>query len=455
MHGHVALVQVGHEFTAQARGQQAAAHHQHQRAGHHPAPAPQREDQQRRIAPAHPRHQPVFLFLHPAAEEQRNRRRHEGERQQHRTGQREHHGDRHRMEHFSFHPGQREDRQVHRGDDAQPEQARADHLGGGAGGFGEALGGGHVAAQRVLAFAEAAQAVLDDDHRAVHDQAEVQRAQAHQVGRHATPRHAGEGEQHRQGNHRGGDQRRAEIAEQREQHHDHQQCPLDEVPGHGVDGAVHQRGAVVAGGHGDALGQAGLCLLQPCGRGLGHVAAVGTDQHHHRAHHHFVAVLGGRAAAQLRAVLHLRHVVHVDRHAFAPGQHDVADLLQVGHLAGDAHQELLAVALDVTGAHVLVVGLHRLRHVLQGKAQCAQPRRVRGDVHLALETADGVDLGDAGHVAQLRADHPVLQGAQVGGGVGAAIGFARLGIGVDGVHENLTEAGGDRAELRVQAVGNL
>ncbi len=168
-----------------------------------------------------------------------------------------------------------------------------------------------------------------------------------------------------------------------------------------------------------------------------------------------MAVLGGRATAQLRAVLHLGDVVHVDRHAFTAGQHDVADLLQVGDLAGNADQELLAVAFDVAGADVLVVGLHRLCHVLQREAQRAQACRIRRDVHLTLEATDGVDLGHAGHVAQLRPDHPVLQGAQVGGGVRRAIGLARLGIGVDGVHEDLAEAGRDRAQLRIQAVGNL
>ena len=39
------------------------------------------------------------------------------------------------------------------------------------------------APEPVLGLAEAAQAVLDDDHRAVDDQAEVERAEAHQVGR--------------------------------------------------------------------------------------------------------------------------------------------------------------------------------------------------------------------------------------------------------------------------------
>jgi hypothetical protein len=86
------------------------------------------------------------------------------------------------------------------------------------------------APQFVLAFAEATQAVLDDDHGAVDDQAEVQRAQAHQVARDTAAHHAGDGHQHRDGNHGGRDQCRAKIAQQQEQHRDHQQRAFDQVP---------------------------------------------------------------------------------------------------------------------------------------------------------------------------------------------------------------------------------
>ena len=83
--------------------------------------------------------------------------------------------------------------------------------------------------RRACCLAEPAQAVLDDDHRAIDDQAEVERAQAHEVAGHAAAHHAGDGHQHRQRNHGGGDQRRAEIPEQQEQHDDHQQRAFDQV----------------------------------------------------------------------------------------------------------------------------------------------------------------------------------------------------------------------------------
>jgi hypothetical protein len=55
-----------------------------------------------------------------------------------------------------------------------------------------------AALEAVLLFGEAAQAVLDDDHRAVDDQAEVDRAEAHQVAADAALDHADGGDQHRQ-----------------------------------------------------------------------------------------------------------------------------------------------------------------------------------------------------------------------------------------------------------------
>ncbi len=74
----------------------------------------------------------------------------------------------------------------------------------------------------VLLDRQPPQAVLDDDHRAVDDQAEVERAEAHQVGAHPVLDHAGDEQQHGERDHRRGDQRCAPVAEEDEQHGDHE-----------------------------------------------------------------------------------------------------------------------------------------------------------------------------------------------------------------------------------------
>ena len=131
-----------------------------------------------------------------------------------------------------------------------------------------------------------------------------------------------------------------------------------------------------------------------------------------------MAVLRGRACAQLLAFADRSHVAHPDRHAFAPIQHDVADGFQIGQLARHAHQELLAIAFDVARADVLVVASDGLLDIVQGETQRDQLRRIGCDVDLPLVAADGVDLGHARHVAKLRADHPVLQGAKISRRIG-------------------------------------
>ena len=85
------------------------------------------------------------------------------------------------MEHLSLDPAQRKDRQVHRRNDADAEHAGPNHFGSRACGSRKAFLARHDPAQRTLLVAESAQAVLDDDDRTIHDQTEIQRAQAHQV----------------------------------------------------------------------------------------------------------------------------------------------------------------------------------------------------------------------------------------------------------------------------------
>ena len=110
------------------------------------------------------------------------------------------------MEHLSFDAAQRKDGQVHGGDDADAEQAGTDDFGRRDRGQVEAFLPRHGAAEGVLRLAEAAQAVLDDDHGAVDDESVIERAQAHQVAGDAATDHADDGEQHRQRNHRRRDQ---------------------------------------------------------------------------------------------------------------------------------------------------------------------------------------------------------------------------------------------------------
>ena len=117
---------------------------------------------------------------------------------------------RHRAEHLPLDAGEREDRQVDDGDDELAEDRRA------CGPRARLRRRGasrsvavEQAPEAVLLLGEAADAVLDDDHRAVDDEPEVDRAEAHQVAADPALDHAGHGEEHRERDGQRGDERRA------------------------------------------------------------------------------------------------------------------------------------------------------------------------------------------------------------------------------------------------------
>ena len=306
---------------------------------------------------------------------------------------------------------------------------------------------------------QAAHAVLHDHHRAVHDDAEVERTQTHEIGAHALAHHAGEGEEHGERNHHRGDQGRTDVAQKQEQHRHHEQRALGQVLLHRVDGAVHQQGAVVdrLGRH--ARGQALGDFLHAQVHRARDDSAVLADQHEHGAEHDFFTVLGGRPGAQLLPHEHFGHVAHAQRHALARGHHDVGDVGQAQHPPGRADQRLLTAALDVAGADAGVVALERDHHVVEREAVRHELGGVGRDLEILRVAADGVDLGDAGHGAQLRLDDPVLDFAQVGRRVGRAVGLLGAGLGAHRPHVDLAQAGGNgpqgRGDARRQALGGL
>ena len=190
----------------------------------------------------------------------------------------------------------------------------------------------------MLGLGQAPDTVLDDDDRAVDDQAEVQRPQAHQVGGHARPHHAGYGGQHRKRNDCCRDQGGAQVAQQQKQHHDDQQGPFKQVFLHRGDGLVHQRRAVVYRLHLDAVGQRGLNGVQFLGHRLCYRPGVFPHQHHGGAHHRFPAVACGGSGAQLLANGHISYIGYPDWRTIPVGNHHLFNIANGGQLPGRAHQ---------------------------------------------------------------------------------------------------------------------
>ena len=307
----------------------------------------------------------------------------------------------------------------------------------------------------MLRFAEATQTVLHDDDGAIDDQAEVQRAETHQIARHSGAHHAGDGHQHGDRNDRRRDQRGADVPEQKEQHDDDQKGPFEQVLLDRVDGAIDQVGPVIDRHGPNSGGQRPGGLVKPGGDGLGDGAAVLADQHEYRAKHNLAAILRGGTRPQFLAHDEIGYVGDPDGHAVAVGDDDRPEVFEAFSLARDANEILFAIAFDVAGTDVGVVPVQGLHHLGHGHAVGDQTVRPRGDVILPLEAADGVHVGDARRVAQLRTDDPVLKRAQVLGRVEFAVRSARARFGLDREHEDFAEPGGDGTEFRRQTVGKL
>ena len=93
----------------------------------------------------------------------------------------------------------------------------------------ETLGSGERAVQLVLTQAEAADDVFHHHDRAINDEAEVNRAEAHQVAGELALHHAGHGEEQGKRNGRRDDERRPPVAEQKQEHDNDKNRALEQV----------------------------------------------------------------------------------------------------------------------------------------------------------------------------------------------------------------------------------
>ena len=82
------------------------------------------ERKQRCVKRLRAAHEEVFFLGDFPAHENGDGRGHESDREDHRAGEREQNGPRHRVKHFPFHAGEGEDRQIDDHDDEDAEEAR-------------------------------------------------------------------------------------------------------------------------------------------------------------------------------------------------------------------------------------------------------------------------------------------------------------------------------------------
>ena len=323
------------------------------------------------------------------------------------------------------------------------------------------------------------QTVFNDDHRAVDDQAEVERAEAHQVTGNMERVHAHRHHQEGEGNDEHRDDRGAPVAEQEEERGRHEQRALGEVLLDGSDRCVHKLGAIEHHLDLDARRE-GLRNLGDLRRDiLGHGAAVLTDQHEHGADHRLLAVHAARTGAKVAADPHIGELTHSHGNPAARRDDGVADFVDRADACIDAHEIGLAGPVVIVGADCEIGAFEGFTEFAVGNAVAGEAGRVGLDDEGLGIAADRVDAGNAADRFQLRAHDPVLDRAQIAGlgnligehiafgGQIAAVGLPAglpgdllgpFAVGVlvtDGVHDDLAETCRHRPDLRLHPVRQI
>jgi hypothetical protein len=241
----ITLVQLGHELGPEAREEQERGGEQRGRGRQDRPPAAEDEGERGTIERVGLAEQPGLVCALARADEIARQDRHDREREDEGPSEREQHRGGHGPEELALDPDQREHRQVDDGDDRLAEHRGAAHLERGEAHHLDALSEERRLAAPALLLREPAHRVLDDDHRAVDDQAEVDGAEAHQVPGDVGRVHHRDREEHRERDGRGDDEPAAQLAEEDEEDEDDQRRALEQVLADRTHGAVHQLRAVV------------------------------------------------------------------------------------------------------------------------------------------------------------------------------------------------------------------
>ena len=197
------------------------------------------------------------------------------------------------MEHFAFHPRQGKYRQVHHHDDQLTENQRPARLFGRSKDLVKTFRTGQHPSMLVLCVGQPADCVFNNHHRAVNNDAEIKRAQTHEVGTDFIGKHPGKGEQHCQRYHHGGNQCRTNVAKEQKQDCDNQNRAFNQVFLDRRDGFFNQIGTVINRDGFNTCRQRTIDLLKPGSNSPRDCTTVFADQHEDSAQHHLATVLGG------------------------------------------------------------------------------------------------------------------------------------------------------------------
>src|SRR5581483_10419606 len=406
-----AFVEDRDKLAAEKRHQQKAGAEERHGAKQHGSPSPQRPLQGGEIDAFGPADQ-KRVVLAPPLERQGAQDRRQGQRQDQGHEQRDHDRVGQRLEHFAFHPLQREEREEHDDDDQHPEDHRlADFLAR----LEDQLDS--IDGLRSV-FGQMAVHVLHHDDRSVHDHADRdgQTAEGHEVGGEARLAHDDERHERRQDEGCGDDQGAPDVAEKQKEDDDDQDDSLHQRLVDGIERRGDELNAVIEGD--DPKPRRQQVLLLDFGdlrfESLDHVPGVPAPQHQDDAGHDLpLAVQHGGPMANGVADLYLGHVADVHRGAADFLDHDVPNVLQRFDEADAAHDVLFGVLFEDVAAGVGVVLGDRFEYVMERQIVLAEQAGFHHDLVLLDESAQRIDVHHFGDALEQRPDDPILNGPHV------------------------------------------
>src|SRR5262249_20449109 len=401
--------------------------------------------QHRRVDAPDRAHHHRFDFPHLLGQQQRGeaRRHHEGRDQ--RADQRLGIGTRHRAEDLPLDARHGEERNERRHDDRGREEYGAVNLQrahqyqpqtvvpaalmyggiGSPGLLGELMEQATPLFRRAL---EVAVDVLHQDHGAVDDDAEIDRADREQVGVLAAQHQDHHAEEQRERDAGPDDDGAAQVAEKNPLDEENQQAAEHEVVQHGRGGDGDQRGAVVDRDELHTGGERAVAIdlvdfaAHPRHHLVGVQGAVHDDD---RGDHLVLVVAPGLPSRRHVADRALGYVFDEHRHAVRLEQQhvlDVLDLVTLGevrraaavHQADAAYVDRLLAEVDRAPADVDVGVADRADDLRERDVVGVELVEIDFDVIFLRGAAPGVHLYHARHGEEPALEHPILHGAQIG-----------------------------------------
>ena len=258
--------------------------------------------------------------------------------------------------------------------------------------------------------------VFHHHHRAVDENAEVDRADRQQVRGDVLEVEADERKQQRERNRRGDDQSRADVEQEEHEHDHHQHDPAEEIVFHDARRQRDQVHAVVERVNLHVLRQD--VIVQFFGLRFGeleHGLRLLARAHQDHAFHRIVAIIESELPEARRVADHDRaDVLHQHRNAVRRrGDDGVADVLGGAQPREAAHViELSALGVE-PAAGVVVVRAERRFHVGDREPRAGELGGV--DQHLVLHrlAAEVRHVGDARHALERLREHPVVDDLQL------------------------------------------